>query len=164
MKRVAVWVGLMACVFGAEPRDSATTGAMRVHVLRLRPGQDLLRSLAAFAEEKQIRAGVVLTTVGSLNETRLRLANRQELTVRKGKAEIVSLVGTIDARSAHLHLSVSDGRGRTFGGHLVEGCPVCTTAEIVIGEMPELRFSREKDVGGSGYEELKVDVMERPRR
>ena len=137
---------------------------MRVHVLRLRPGQDLLRSLAAFAEEKQIRAGVVLTTVGSLNETRLRLANRQELTVRKGKAEIVSLVGTIDARSAHLHLSVSDGRGRTFGGHLVEGCPVCTTAEIVIGEMPELRFSREKDVGGSGYEELKVDVMERPRR
>ena len=154
----------MACVFGAEPRESAMTGAMRVHVLRLRPGQDLLRSLAAFAEEKQIRAGVVLTTVGSLHETRLRLANRPGLTVKKGKAEIVSLVGTIDARSAHLHLSVSDGRGRTFGGHLVEGCPVYTTAEIVIGEMPELRFSREKDLGGSGYEELKVDVMERPRR
>ena len=134
---------------------------MRVHVLRLRPGQDLLRSLAAFAEEKQIRAGVVLTTVGSLNETRLRLANRRELTVRKGKAEIVSLVGTIDARSAHLHLSVSDGRGRTFGGHLVEGCPVYTTAEIAIGELPELRFSREKDVGGSGYEELKVDAIRR---
>ena len=163
MRQWAVWLGLAASVFAAEPRESATTGTMRVHVLRLRPGQDLLRSLTAFAEEKQIRAGVILTTVGSLNETRLRLANRQDLTTKKGKAEIVSLVGTIDARSAHLHLSVSDGRGRTFGGHLVEGCPIYTTAEIAIGELPELRFSREPDAA-SGYEELKVDVTERPRK
>ena len=46
--------------------------------------------------------------------------------------------------------------GQTFGGHHVEGCPVYTTAEIAIGELPELRLSREPDPS-SGFDELKID-------
>ncbi len=141
-----------------ERREAGTSPNMRVHVLRLRPGQDLFSSLQDYAKRHEIRAGIVLTTVGSLEEARLRLADRSVETAYKGKMEIVSLVGTIDAGSAHLHLSVSDGRGRTVGGHLVKGCRVYTTAEVAIGELADLRFSRETDPE-SGYAELKIDPV-----
>lgn len=154
-----------ACAIGAtasdlpeQRREAAASPNMRIHVIRLRPGADLLKSLSGYASRNHIRAAVVLTTVGSLQETRLRLADRPNVSAFGGKAEIVSLVGTLDAESAHLHLSVSDGRGKTTGGHLVEGCLVYTTAEIAIGELPAMRFSREMDTA-SGYPELKVDLV-----
>lgn len=130
---------------------------IRVHMIRLRPGDDLLRSLTAYARDKQIRAAIILTASGSLTQTRLRFADKPDSTARFAKAEIVSLTGTLDASSAHLHLSAADGEGRTFGGHLVEGCRIYTTAEIALGELTGLRFSREKDKA-SGYDELKIDA------
>lgn len=147
-----MWAGPAAA---SEGNETASTAQMRVHVIRLRPGDDLLRGIAAYVEKQKIRAGVVLTTVGSLTETRLRFANRPEATRKTGKVEIVSLVGTVEPGGGHLHLSVSDGDGVTTGGHLMEGCKVYTTAEIAIGELGGLRFVREHDAA-SGYEELKI--------
>lgn len=141
-----------------ERREAASTPDMRVHIVRLRPGEDLLAGIQAYVKRHNFQAGILLTTVGSLQETRLRLANRPGATNFKGKVEIVSLVGTIDAGSAHLHLSVSDRNGRTIGGHLVDGCKIYTTAEIAIGELSGVRFSREMD-RESGYEELKVSPI-----
>lgn len=131
---------------------------MKTHVIRLRPGDDLFKSLSAYVRQERIRAGVILTTVGSLTQTRLRFANQRQLTSIQGKVEIVSLVGTVELDGSHLHLSVSDHRGKTIGGHLVEGCLVYTTAEIAIAELPDLRFSREPDAA-SGYPELKIDKV-----
>jgi predicted DNA-binding protein with PD1-like motif len=54
-----------------------------------------------------------------------------------------------------LHLAFSDSTGRTIGGHLLDGCRVYTTAEIVLGELPGLVFAREKDPT-YGYQELVV--------
>jgi predicted DNA-binding protein with PD1-like motif len=96
--------------------------------------------------------------VGSLQDTKLPLANRSNHTAFTGKQEIVSMMGTIDANGAHLHLSISDGNGKTTGGHLVEGCKIYTTVQIAIGVLPDLRFSREKD-SASLYEELKIDSV-----
>lgn len=138
-------------------REAAAAASMQVHVLRLAPGEDLLASLTSYARRKQLRAGVVLTGVGSLKQTRLRFANRPGATDLGGKREIVSLVGMMDANGAHLHLSVSDGKGRTIGGHLLEGCKIYTTAEIAIVELQGVKFSREHDPA-SGYPELKIDV------
>ena len=42
-------------------------------------------------------------------------------------------------------LAVADSTGRTIGGHLLDGCRVYTTAEIVLGELPQLEFRREAD-------------------
>lgn len=137
-------------------QEAAVTSSMKVHTLRLRPGEDLLKSLSAYIDEKKIKAAIVLTAVGSLTETRLRLANRPAATVKPGKVEIVSLVGTLEPAGGHLHLSVSDGDGATFGGHLLEGCTIFTTAEIAIGELPGLRFVRKPDAA-SGYDELKME-------
>ena len=44
---------------------------------------------------------------------------------------------------------------RTLGGHLLDGCRVYTTAEIVPGEPPALEFRRETDPT-FGYQELVV--------
>ena len=97
----------------------------------------------------------MLTCVGSLTVTTLRLANQEGPSVYKGHFEIVSLVGTLSVNGSHLHLAVSDSTGRTIGGHLLDGCRVYTTAEIVLGELPEVEYRRETDPA-FGYKELVV--------
>lgn len=127
---------------------------MKLHIFRLTPGQDLKQELLAYVEDQQIRAGFVLTCVGSLQRAALRLANRSESTYYEDKFEIVSLVGTLEAGGAgHLRVSFSDGAGTTIGGHLQDGCLIYTTAEIVLGEAPDVTFTREHDER-SGYPEL----------
>ena len=101
--------------------------------------------------------------MGSLNHATLRLANQSESSRFEGKLEIVSLVGTLAPDGPHLHLSVSDNTGKTIGGHLVEGCPIYTTAEIIIGEAEDLQFTREQDAA-SGYQELKIRPRLKRRR
>lgn len=128
---------------------------MQLFALRLHPGQDLGLELGRFVGENGLQAAFILTCVGSLRQAALRLANRSETTLYEDKFEIVSLVGTLDAGGYHLHLSLSDGGGRTLGGHLMEGCLIYTTAEIVIGEAEHLLFSRPFDPE-TGYPELEV--------
>ena len=122
---------------------------------RLRPGDDLLVGLEKIVTEKQIQAGCVLACVGSLTIAVLRLANRDEYSTFEGHFEIVSLTGTLSIHGSHLHISISDGDGRTIGGHLVEGCKVYTTAEIILGIFPNLVFKRQP-CELSGYDELVI--------
>ena len=128
---------------------------MLTHTFRLLPGQDLINSINDFVRAERIGAGCILTCVGSLTKATLRFANQPEATLVEGPFEIVSLVGTIAMAGAHLHLSISDEHGRLLGGHLMEGCPVYTTAEIVIAVFPELVFRREH-CETSGYDELVI--------
>lgn len=73
------------------------------------------------------------------------------------KFEIVSLVGTLSASAGmHLHASIADSTGATIGGHLTEGNLIYTTAEIVIGEITNTKFSRKID-STFGYKELCVE-------
>ncbi len=129
--------------------------ALKTHALRLKPGDDLRQQLTAFVRAQHIQAGTMLTCVGSLTVATLRLANQEGAAVYKGHFEIVSLVGTLSVNGSHLHLAVADSTGRTIGGHLLDGCRVYTTAEIVLGELPQLDFRREKD-DTFGYQELVV--------
>lgn len=150
---------VLACQ-GKSPVENSKSNAMvsssmQVSVIRLRPMEDLKKSLENFVKENQIEAGIVLTCVGSLQASHLRLANQPQGTTFEGKKEIVSLVGTLALSGSHLHLSISDSTGKTVGGHLLEGCLVYTTAEIAIGILPRLRFTRELDTISS-YKELKV--------
>jgi predicted DNA-binding protein with PD1-like motif len=55
-----------------------------------------------------------------------------------------------------LHVSISDGDGNTIGGHLVSGCKIYTTAEIVLAIFEDLVYKRELLENDSGYEELVV--------
>ena len=125
------------------------------HAFRLKPGQDLKQSIDSFVKAKNIQAGWIATCVGSLTEYNIRFANQEKGYSDKGHFEIVSLVGTLSVNGSHVHLSISDSTGKTIGGHLLEGCKVYTTAEIVISEAADLIFTREKD-GSTPWEELQI--------
>jgi len=129
---------------------------MTVHVFRLRPGDDLLESIRAFAHARHLKAAVILSAVGSFTHTSIRYANQPGAAEQNGHFEIVSITGTVEDGGEHLHLSVSDDKGVTTGGHLLPGCKIYTTAEVVLGELNGVRFARETDKEGSGWDELKV--------
>ncbi len=141
-------------LFAVTPTPSAEA-AMKTFAIRLKPGQDLVGELKKFAEKEKIRAGFIITAVGSLKKAKIRFANQPEMTEVPGFLEIVSLTGTLSINGSHLHGSFSDKEGKTFGGHLAEGSPIYTTAEIVIGEIEELDFVREKDPETT-WNELKI--------
>ncbi|AUD07586.1 DUF296 domain-containing protein [Spirosoma pollinicola] len=128
---------------------------MQTYSVRLKPGQDLKKSLDLLVQQERIGAGALITCVGSLTDVTLRLANQEGPSVWRGHFEIVSLVGTLSTSGSHIHLSVSDSTGRTIGGHLLQGCIIYTTAEILVGVMPELTYSREPDPT-FGYHELVI--------
>jgi predicted DNA-binding protein with PD1-like motif len=128
----------------------------KVYVFRLKPGEDLRKSIEAIVKEKNIVAGWINTGVGSLTDYSIRFANQQEGFRGSGYFEIVSLTGTVSVSGSHLHISISDSTGKTIGGHLLEGCKIYTTAEIVIDSTTEYEFTRKKD-GTTEWEELQVN-------
>ena len=128
---------------------------MRTIALRLRPGADLKAELLALAARERIRAGWMLTCVGSLSRVRRRLAGGTKHATWQGPFEIVALTGTLSQDGGPLHLAVADQQGRTIGGHLAEGCTVRTTAEVVVAADDRLLFAREHDPA-TGYDELVV--------
>jgi predicted DNA-binding protein with PD1-like motif len=128
---------------------------MEIEVLRLRPGTDLRGSLEAFVAARNLAAGFIVSAVGSLSRASLRYAGKDDATLIVRPFEIVSLTGTLSPQGCHLHASVSDDAGDVLGGHVLEGCIVRTTAEIVVGIPADLRFSRELDPQ-TGYRELTI--------
>ena len=134
---------------------------MKIFALRLKPEQDLKKSLKNFVINNNIQAGFILTAVGSLQQVTIRFANQNESKVLFDKFEIVSLVGTVSVNGVHLHISIADSEGITKGGHLVDGCLIYTTAEIVIGESENVIFSRQIDQQ-TGYLELEIIPRNEP--
>lgn len=128
---------------------------MRNYTFRLTPGQDLYNSIEMFVKESKIEAGCVLSGVGSLNRLTLRFANQEISNEDARHFEIVSITGTVSIHGSHLHISASNGQGRTIGGHLLPGCSIYTTAEIVILAFDNVVYKREF-AEDSGYEELIV--------
>ena len=147
----------------SQPTNSGSavpSATMHTYSFRLRPGQDLLNEIEAVVRQERIEAGAILTCVGSLTDVKLRLANQEGPSIWQGHFEIVSLVGTLSTGGSHIHVSVSDSTGRTLGGHLLEGCKIYTTAEVVIGVMPDITYAREPDPT-FGYRELVVRKRKR---
>lgn len=125
-----------------------------VHVVRLRPGDDLREALESLTRRERWPAACVVAAVGSLTRAAIRFADREAAVVVNGPLEIVGLTGTLAADGGpHLHVTVADARGATSGGHLVAGCEVRTTAEIAILVLAGWRFSRPLDPE-TGFREL----------
>jgi predicted DNA-binding protein with PD1-like motif len=131
---------------------------LTAHAFRLKPGQDLKTEIQNLVNKKQIKAGWISTCVGSLTDYQIRFANQSNGSSDSGYFEIVSLTGTVSINGSHLHISISDSTGKTIGGHLMEGCKIYTTAEIVILSSNEFVFKREKD-GTTPWEELQVEQL-----
>ncbi len=132
---------------------------MKVVPLRLQPGDDLRLALEAWMGAQQELAGCVISAVGSLSLAQLRLAGAAEATAIHGELEILSLSGTLSPDGAHLHITVADSKGTVIGGRLCAGSLVRTTAELVIGLLPEWRFCRQLDPA-TGYAELQITARD----
>lgn len=144
---VATAVLLAACTSPAPPPI--------VHAFRLLPGSDLRGGIQRYVDEHGIAAGFVGTTVGSLTDYTLRFADQKDGSRGSGRFEILALVGTVSQHGSHLHLTLGDGNGHVLGGHLLDGCKVYTTAEVVLVESPHHVFTRAVD-GSTPWAELQV--------
>ena len=132
---------------------NAYPSVLQTWTIRLKPGDDLKKIIDELARDYSISAGVVVTCVGSLTKASIRFAGEPDTTQLEGPLEIVSLTGMISTTGSHLHISLSDKTGKTIGGHLKEGNAVYTTAELCLGVLPALSFTRVKDES-TGYPEL----------
>lgn len=138
------------------PAATPMKSAVEAHVLRLGPDEDPKLVLMNYVRENKINSASIVSVVGSLKLAVIRYANQKEPVKLEGFREVVSLSGTLGATSgSHLHLSVSDAKGVTLGGHLGEGSKVYTTLEIVLQSYPDITFKRVLDPKTT-YEELSV--------
>ena len=149
------------------------SGSIKAHAFRLEPNDSLKESLSEIAQiifarmpQKESSSLFMMTAVGSFNDVTLRLANASRNDASGDKSpeneikrwedqrfECVSLVGTFSRDgSCHLHLSISDAEGNTFGGHLI-AATIFTTCEVVLGSIDGVEFDREND-NRTGYNEL----------
>lgn len=127
---------------------------MPIIVKRLGPDADIYQELKTLCTELNLQAAVILSLVGSLKEACLRFADAASGSKLAGPLEIVSATGTLAVSGMHVHASVSDKKGKTYGGHLLPGNLVYTTCEIVIHDFSsEWKFERVLDMT-TGYPEL----------
>ncbi len=132
----------------------------KVIALRLSPGEDLFGGVVDACTGAGIVHGVILTGIGSLNGARVlnptALPDKKagygygDELVLKGPIELLSMSGEIckgpdGAVAPHIHVSLSDEWGHSFGGHLVTGSKVLLTAEIVIAQLTGIHMNRVYD-------------------
>lgn len=109
---------------------------MRPLPLKLAPGSDLRLSLEDLARREGIH-GFVLGVVGNLTRAAFQCPGQSEPTVLEGDLEVITLNGTLNPDSVHLHLSLSDGACQVWGGHLEPGTIVQKGADILVGVLEQ---------------------------
>ena len=125
---------------------------------RLQSGQDVREEIEKLVQQENIKAGVILSLVGSLDKVSLRYAGRKgadSFDQAIASYEIVSATGTLSSDGCHIHIAVSDERGQTKGGHLVKGCRIRTTTELVVLVFEDVEYKRLLDKK-TGFDELEV--------
>lgn len=130
----------------------------RIWVSRLQPGSDLRKEIQRWAAENMIEASVILSAVGSLSTVAIRLAGAHSTFVDSRPWELLSLQGTVNSASIHLHITVADNQGHTTGGHLMNGSIVRTTIELAVQEINGVRFDRDTDPS-TGFRELQINRL-----
>lgn len=130
---------------------------MKTVAIRFQDGQDLLKCIKQLVKEHNIKAGIILSAVGSLKTSKIRVPviNGKFKYIEPTNLEIDNLHGTVSVNGCHLHISVSSINGSVMGGHLKEGCIVRTTCELVIGILEDTIFKRGLDPQ-TGFDELVI--------
>ncbi len=123
--------------------------------VRLLKGDDLKLSIQRLVNEHNIQAGSIASCVGCFTQFNIRLAGATQTLELNEPLEIVSIMGTLTPEHQHIHLSVAKRNGEVVGGHLLEGCLIDTTAELIIHSYHNVSFAREFDKN-TGFTELVV--------
>ena len=117
---------------------------------RLSEDEDLLYTITQVAEKARISAGF-FSLIGTLKRATLGFFRdgRYETIEMNQPLEIVSCLGNISTKEnkifAHAHISVSDEKSRVFGGHVISGCIIGATGEVVLLEAANFKLLRRLD-------------------
>ncbi len=120
----------------------------RIIFSRIFEDEDLLEGIKKRVKESKVKAGL-LFLIGSLKEACLGFYEEGEykrIEVKK-PLEIASCMGNISVKEngeliIHAHMVVSDKSGNAYGGHLLKGCKVAATAELMLIEALEVDLKR----------------------
>lgn len=108
------------------------------YILRLDPGEEIVKTLKAFCAQEKITLGWV-KGIGAVNRAQIGLfeisSKTYHSTLLEGDHEITSLLGNISTQNGevylHLHINLSDGSYKTYGGHLNEAT-ISATGELLV--------------------------------
>lgn len=112
------------------------------YIVRMDPGEEILKELKVFAEKEGVKLASV-TALGAVKDFTVGVFDTNAKVYKsnrfQGVYEIVSLVGSIntmnDAFYCHLHMCAADQEGHAFGGHLNEAV-ISATCEMVVTCLP----------------------------
>jgi predicted DNA-binding protein with PD1-like motif len=113
----------------------------KIHVFRVKPGQELTAEIASFCAKNSISSGVIIGIIGSAEKAQIsylvKIPGEYQIVEYKGPLEIVCAQGSIalkgEERILHIHMLISN-QEFCKGGHLVKAT-VFSTAEVTIGEL-----------------------------
>jgi len=131
----------------------------KIIAVRLSPKDDLKEALQNISRENKLMAAAIVSAVGSLSCASIRMGSG-EIKNLVGPFEIVSLSGTLGKGGMHVHVAVANSQGNTFGGHMLNGCEVNTTVEIVIHNLSDSYVFERVNDPDTGYKELLVRAVE----
>lgn len=143
----------------------AQGGLKRVLAIRMAPGEDVMEELRRACEKNDIRHGLIVGGIGSLNGARfcvpIPLPEKKagygygDPIGLPGPIELVSLSGMIcegdDGKVIfHVHAGMSGQDGSGYGGHLIDGNKVLLTVDVILAEVEDIvmgrRFDEDLDV------------------
>ena len=122
----------------------------KIHVFRVKPGQELLDSISRYCQENRVSSGTIIGIIGSVENAKLNflkaLPGKYDSVDYSGPLEIVCAQGSVavkdDTLIIHIHIQLS-GQDICSGGHLA-GATVFSTAEVTLGEL-DYQLRRQTD-------------------
>jgi predicted DNA-binding protein with PD1-like motif len=118
----------------------------------MEPGEDILETLENIVVEQDVQAGH-LSLIGAVSKATLGYFNRTSKIYKSftldEDLEVTSCIGNIARLEdgtpvVHAHMAVADEEGKTSSGHLMKGCVVSVTIEVVLTIL-EGELTRGKD-------------------
>ena len=120
-------------------------------------GEDLLEAVASTATHNGVDSGFFFL-IGTLKNAALGYYEKGKyLPVEKtGPLEIVSCMGNVSTKEknelvVHAHIVVSDRNSNVFGGHVLPGCTIDATAELMLVRVEKGVLRREFDAERNLY-------------
>ena len=136
----------------------------RIAFVRVLPHSNLVKAIVQAFQQTRFSAAFVPNGIGSLESVHYTFITKNgtyhEPILLKENCELIGLSGFIaknptakdlpaqgkSTAEYHFHALLSDGTGRTFGGHLLEeGNLVCATVELTLVEMKGIHLKKEFD-------------------
>ena len=122
----------------------------KIHVFRVKPGQELLDSISRYCQDNRISSGVIMGIIGSVENAKLNflkaLPGKYDSVDYSGPLEIVCAQGSVavidDTLIIHIHIQLS-GQDICSGGHLARAT-IFSTAEVTLGEL-DYQLRRQTD-------------------